>query len=97
MERIRDYTGFVVWFAGLGYVAIWPLSAGGYTILPPSLNIVGLIAAVLVTARIGWWGLRARRQDLDEVPPHSPLHERRRRPRPNVKPRSHFGLRGMPR
>jgi hypothetical protein len=29
MHRLRDYVGFVVWFAGLGYMAIWPLSASG--------------------------------------------------------------------
>jgi hypothetical protein len=29
MNRLRDYVGFAVWFAGLGYMAIWPLSASG--------------------------------------------------------------------
>ena len=27
MNRIRDYIGFAVWFAGLGYIALWPLSS----------------------------------------------------------------------
>jgi hypothetical protein len=29
MNRLRDYVGFAVCFAGLGYMAIWPLSASG--------------------------------------------------------------------
>jgi hypothetical protein len=29
MNRLRDYLGFAICFAGLGYVAIWPLSANG--------------------------------------------------------------------
>ena len=29
MNRLRDYVGFAIWFAGAGYVAIWPLSASG--------------------------------------------------------------------
>ena len=26
MNRIKDYTGFVGWFAGLGYIVLWPLT-----------------------------------------------------------------------
>ncbi len=26
MNRIKDYTGFVGWFAGLGYIALWPIT-----------------------------------------------------------------------
>jgi hypothetical protein len=29
MNRLRDYLGFAICFAGLGYMAIWPLSANG--------------------------------------------------------------------
>lgn len=29
MNRLRDYARFAVWFVGLGYMAIWPLSANG--------------------------------------------------------------------
>ncbi len=29
MNRLRDYIGFAVCFAGLGYMAIWPLSTSG--------------------------------------------------------------------
>ena len=27
MNRIKDYIGFAIWFAGLGYVALWPVSS----------------------------------------------------------------------
>ncbi len=27
MSRIRDYSGFAIWFAGLGYIALWPISS----------------------------------------------------------------------
>src|SRR5471032_287050 len=27
MNRIKDYAGFVGWFAGLGYIVLWPLTA----------------------------------------------------------------------
>lgn len=30
MNRIKDYIGFVIWFAGVGYVLLWPLAANGY-------------------------------------------------------------------
>lgn len=29
MNKFRDYAGFTVWFAGLGYLALWPLAAEG--------------------------------------------------------------------
>ncbi len=27
MSRIRDYSAFAIWFAGLGYMALWPISS----------------------------------------------------------------------
>lgn len=27
MDRVRDYTGFAVWFAGLGYIVLWPMTS----------------------------------------------------------------------
>ena len=27
MNRIKDYAGFVGWFAGLGYIVLWPVTA----------------------------------------------------------------------
>lgn len=29
MGRLRDYIGFAVWFAGLGYIVMWPLASTG--------------------------------------------------------------------
>lgn len=29
MDRCKDYCGFAIWFAGIGYAALWPLSAVG--------------------------------------------------------------------
>lgn len=31
MDRCRDYCGFVIWFAGLGYAVLWPLTAVGHS------------------------------------------------------------------
>lgn len=30
MNRLKDYIGFVIWFAGVGYILLWPLAANGY-------------------------------------------------------------------
>ncbi len=27
MNRVKDYVQFAVWFVGLGYMALWPLTA----------------------------------------------------------------------
>ncbi len=27
MNRVQDYFGFAMWFLGLGYIALWPLTA----------------------------------------------------------------------
>ena len=27
MNRVREYSGFAVWYAGLGYFVLWPLSS----------------------------------------------------------------------
>ena len=27
MNRIKDYAGFAIWFAGLGYIVLWPLTS----------------------------------------------------------------------
>lgn len=28
MKLVRDYLGFAVWFAGIGYLVLWPLTDG---------------------------------------------------------------------
>ena len=60
MNRCKDYACFIIWFAGLSYMALWPLSAhgvggiglGGDWELPPTLHVIGLAAAVFVNIKI---------------------------------------------
>lgn len=136
MNRCKDYFGFAVWFAGIGYAVLWPFSAngnGGYPFgasivcgaehggimaalcnlphpfaLPVGLHVLGFAAAVLVTARVSFRLLDRWRQ-RPEVVPAEALNKRLpgaiptrssgkpTRPLRTVKPRKHFGLRGMPR
>lgn len=30
MNRLKDYIGFAIWFAGVGYILLWPLAANGH-------------------------------------------------------------------
>lgn len=136
MNRIKDYTGFAIWFSGLGYIALWPVASLGLDgkpfgaslfchdvslslldllcnsahplQLPPGLHALGFLSTMFVTFRLLQYALKRLRRALasraanlsaliarlpDIVPP-------RRKPtrslRP-LKPRTHFGLRGMPR
>lgn len=101
MNRVWDYIGFAVWFAGLGYIAMWLLGSPYHLMLPPSLHWLGVAAAMLVPV---WLLLHAvsRRCAAPPVPPRTPaavLRPPRRKstyPIRQVKPRSHFGLRGLP-
>ena len=72
MARLRDYIGFAVWFAGLGYMAIWLLawrSLGGA--LPPSLHMLGAFLALAVAVQGVYVMLRrARRRRASAAPPH---------------------------
>jgi hypothetical protein len=60
VERCKDYICFVAWFAGLSYMALWPLTAHGVGgrglgadwTLPPTLHAVGILAAAFVNMRI---------------------------------------------
>ncbi len=137
MNRIKDYIGFAIWFAGLGYIALWPVTSpdlGGKPFgasifcrdtplgvldflchsalplqLPPNLHVLGFLSALFVTVRLLLCALNRLRRAVgtraadmsalmtrlpDAVPPpqRTPL-----RPLRPVKPRTHFGLRGMPR
>jgi hypothetical protein len=138
MNRIKDYTGFAVRFAGLGYIVLWPLSSPDFSgkpfgasifchdgspspldflcnsahplMLPPALHVIGFLSAVFVTlqlllhvmkrsrraARSGETAAPALAARMPDAPPPPP----RQKPQPPlrpVKPRTHFGLRGMPR
>ena len=101
MNRVWDYIGFAVWFAGLGYIVMWLLGSPTHLTLPPALHAVGVATALLVPVRLL---VRAvgRRRAAPAVSPRKPtavLRPPRRKssyPIRKVKPRSHFGLRGLP-
>jgi len=104
---LRDYIGFAVWFAGLGYMAIWLLawpSLGGA--LPPSLHMLGAFLALAVAVQGVYVMLRrARRRRASAASPMTEVAEDAGALSrkllldglPRVKPRNHFGLRGAPR
>ncbi|MGH6684461.1 MAG: hypothetical protein ACRECA_11200 [Pseudolabrys sp.] len=102
MNRVWDYIGFVIWFAGLGYIVMWLLGSPQHLVLPPSLHLVGLASAASIPVHLLLRAIgRRRRAAQFAVHPRKPdavLRSSGRRsvhpPRP-VKPRDHFGLRGM--
>jgi len=103
MNRVWDYIGFAVWFAGLGYIVMWLLGSPNHLLPPPALHAIGVAAAMLVSVRLllRAAGHRRRTAQIAARPrkPAAVLRPPWRRPkhplRP-VKPRSHFGLRGTP-
>jgi hypothetical protein len=103
MNRVWDYIGFAVWFAGLGTIVLWLLGSPDHLTLPPALHAIGVASAMLVPVRLVLRAVSRRRAGA--VPavrarkPAAVLRPPRRRsthPLRPVKPRSHFGLRGMP-
>ena len=52
MNRVWDYIGFAVWFAGLGYIVLWLLGSPDHLTLPPALHAIGVAAAMLVPVRL---------------------------------------------
>ena len=40
MNRIKDYTRFVIWFAGLGYMVLWPVSSSDLSGRPFGASVV---------------------------------------------------------
>jgi len=131
MNRIRDYLGFVGWFAGLGYIVLWPVTAADlsgkpfgaslfcrdglpgvldllcnsahFLQLPPGLHALGFLSAVFVTIRLLLHAFRRTRRAAAATSATAPITAAfappvRKSPplRSAVKPRTHFGLRGMP-
>ena len=110
MNRVWEYISFVIWFLGLGYIVMWPLASTDHVTLSPALHLIGVASAVFIAVRlvlraIARWrrtaagradaasALAARNSDAGLGPPR----RKPARPLPTVKPRNHFGLRGMPR
>jgi len=104
MKRVWDYIGFAVCFAGLGYVVLWLVGSRDLLALPPALHALGGGAAAFVPVRlvIGVIGRRRAANGALHAAPRKPaavLRPPRRKatyPIRPVKPRSHFGLRGVP-
>jgi hypothetical protein len=102
MNRVWDYIGFAVWFAGLGTIVLSLFGSPDHLALPPALHAVGLAAAMFIPVRLllravsRHW--RAAQTAVHPRKPAAVLRPPRRKSlhthRP-VKPRSHFGLRGM--
>lgn len=134
MDRLKDYIGFAVWFAGLGYIAMWPLASSGdsgvpfgATILcadgplrvadvlchlphplplPLPFHVLGALSTSIVAVLFFRLALnRSRRvrslasasQRMAPMPESPParLPDSILQSLPRVKPRSHFGLRGV--
>ncbi len=138
MNRIKDYTGFAIWFSGLGYIVLWPVASvdlsgqpfgaaifcrdvsfgvldllcnSAYRLpLPPGLHALGFLSTLFVAARLLLYAVKRSRRVvanravdtsalMARLPATVPPPPRRRKPtsplRP-VKPRAHFGLRGVP-
>ena len=107
MNRVGEYIRFAMWFTGLGYVVLWPLTAydvGVRLHLSPGLHLAGmmsstgvLICLLLRPLRRRW---RARAAGAGAAPPPAMVRLRIGKksapppPRRYVRPRSHFGLRG---
>ena len=108
MNRLRDYGGFIGWFAGLGYILLWPVTAtySAHPLeLPPGLHLLGFSSALFVTARLLVHAIKRIRRAVGKVArlqvnpaAIAPPVERKLRPvRRVVKPRKEFGLRGVQR
>ena len=110
MNRVWDYIGFAVWFAGLGYIV--HVAAAGPA--RPSDAAAGVlhalgVASAHVRSRCAWSAApsaggaprpRAAARGAARARPAVRCCVRRgasrRYPLRTVKPRSHFGLRGTP-
>jgi hypothetical protein len=103
MNRVWDYISFAVWFAGLGYIALWAFGPSEQLMLSPGLHAAGVGAAMFIPVRLLMHAVSRRRLAARNAPhsrnPAAVLQPPRRKParsyRP-VKPRDHFGLRGRP-
>ena len=61
MNRVWDYIGFAVWFAGLGYIVMWLFGSSDHLVLSPGLHAIGVAAAMFVPVRLVLRAVGARR------------------------------------
>lgn len=52
MNRVWDYIGFAVWFAGLGYIVLWLFGSPEHLTLPPALRVIGVASAMFVPVQL---------------------------------------------
>ncbi|HYA04670.1 MAG TPA: hypothetical protein VEF90_02180 [Xanthobacteraceae bacterium] len=104
MNRVWDHISFAICFAGFGYIALWLIGLG-HIVLPPTLHAIGAAAAAFAPFYLLACVMRRRRGAACAMPvapvrkPAKELRPPRRKatyPIRKVKPRNHFGLRGMP-
>jgi hypothetical protein len=103
MNRVWDYIGFAVWFAGLGYIVLWAFASPEHLMLSPGLHAAGVGAAMFVPVRLLMRAVNRRRLAAQNAPhPRTPAtvlrpsRHKRAYPHRPIKPRNHFGLRGRP-
>jgi hypothetical protein len=81
MDRCKEYCGFAISFAGLGYIALWPLAALASRLLgvaphplalPPALQATGMLAAIFVIARLLLLMMRRLRRQYAPQAAHAP-------------------------
>jgi hypothetical protein len=110
MNRVGEYIRFAVWFTGLGYIALWPLTAHVDVALnlSPGLHLAGMASSGCVLICLVLRPLRRRKRARADaaaaLTPQAIVQSRIGKgsatpapPRRYVRPRSHFGLRGAPR
>ena len=133
MNRVRAYINFTVWFVGLGYIVLWPLTVhnsgiatlegsflcggGSFALLDmlchpahalrlsPGLHLIGQLSVGCIMLLLLLRPLRRSRRALVALMPRTlatripAMLRPRQKPVPPprlIKPRKHFGLRGMP-
>ena len=106
MNRVWDYIGFAVWFAGLGYIVLWlgrlarsSDAAAGFARgrrAPRRRSFPCACSSRAVSRRRAAGGAMPAARAASPPPFCGRRGASRTYPVRQVKPRSHFGLRGMP-
>jgi hypothetical protein len=105
MKRVWDSVGFVVAFAGLGYVVLWLSGWTGRLLVSPAWHMAGVAAAGFALVSLLLQLRRRRHATVGREPGLIPrksavifraVLRKATRPPSRVKARAHFGLRGKP-